>query len=287
MPQLPANFSFGGFLKIARMPNLLLICFTQFLLIYTTIYRVFPIASVITNGILLALSTTLIAAAGYLINDYYDVKIDLINKPKRVVVGKLLKRRVIMITHIILNFIGIALGFYLSIIVGLVTIFSAFFLWWYSNYLKRLPFVGNLVVALITSLSLFIVAIYFRLDNTVILVYSGFALLFTLVREIIKDLEDLRGDATHGCMTLPIIWGLRPTKNFLYFIISIILVGLIYVSVTISNFKLSVASGVMVGLVLLFIYFLKTADTKKHFAKLSLFCKLLMVLGVFSLLLLD
>lgn len=264
-----------------------MIVFTQYLLIYATVYQGSPNSMVFIDGTLLALSSSLVAAAGYLINDYYDVKIDLINKPQRVVVGKVLKRRVIMITHIILNFIGIAIGFYLSVRVGLVTICSAFFLWWYSNYLKRLPFIGNLVVALITSLSLFIVAIHFKSDYTVILVYSGFAMLFTLVREIIKDLEDLRGDATHGCMTLPIIWGLRPTKNLLYFIIVLVLTALLFLAVTLNNIKLGTACVLMVVLVAVFTYLLKTADSKAHFAKLSLYCKLLMLVGVCSLLLLS
>jgi 4-hydroxybenzoate polyprenyltransferase len=287
MTQMPANFSIGGFLKIARTPNLLMIAFTQFLLIYTTIYKVSQNSLVFIDGTLLVLSTTLIAAAGYLINDYYDVKIDLINKPERVVVGKILKRRVIMITHFILNFIGISSGFYLSIRVGLATIFTAFFLWWYSNYLKRLPFIGNMVVAMITSLSLLIVAIHFKSAYNIILVYSGFALLFTLVREIIKDMEDLRGDATHGCMTLPIVWGLRPTKNLLYIIITLVLMSLIYLGATLSNLKLSAACAMMIILVIMFKHLLKEADTKNQFGKLSMYCKLLMLTGVCSLLLLD
>src|SRR5690606_34862812 len=103
------------------------------------------------NLLLLVLSTLLIAAAGYIINDYYDVKIDYINKPKRVVVGRILKRRGVMVAHTILNFMGILIGFYLSIWVGIISVGSAFMLWWYSNQLKRLPFIGNFFIAVLTG----------------------------------------------------------------------------------------------------------------------------------------
>jgi len=94
--------------------------------------------------LLLACASMLIAAAGYIINDYYDVKIDYINKPGKVVVGKLLDRRIAMAIHPLLNLAGVTIGFYLSLIIGAINFMCAILLWWYSNHLQRLPFIGNL-----------------------------------------------------------------------------------------------------------------------------------------------
>ena len=115
------RFSFTGFLKLTRFPNLLIIGFTQY---FSTIFLVgYPEhwfdKLYDFNLFLLSSSTILIAAAGYIINDYYDIKIDYVNKPDKVVVGKLVNRRIVLVSHGVLNFIGIAIGFYLSLFVFL------------------------------------------------------------------------------------------------------------------------------------------------------------------------
>ena len=138
----PVSFSLLGFLKLVRPGNLGIVLLTQYM---TAIF----LAGNESAGwkilmdpkiSLLALSSILIASAGYIINDYYDVKIDFINKPQKVVVGKLLKRKFVIISHPILNFAGIAIGFYLSIPIGVIHLTAAILLWWYSNHLQRLPF---------------------------------------------------------------------------------------------------------------------------------------------------
>ncbi|HRG11438.1 MAG TPA: UbiA family prenyltransferase, partial [Cyclobacteriaceae bacterium] len=96
--------------------------------------------------LVLAVSTAIIAAAGYIINDYYDIKIDLINKPDRVVIGKGITRRYALFFHTFLSVTGIALGFLLGLRMAAIHVISAFLLWWYSNNLKRQPFIGNFVV---------------------------------------------------------------------------------------------------------------------------------------------
>ena len=166
--------------------------------------------------LLISISTVLIAAAGYIINDYYDVKIDFVNKPERVVVDKLLKRRVVMAAHSILNFAGIGIGFLVSFKIALINFLSALLLWLYSNHLKRLPFVGNVAVALLTGAALLVIAIYYQKNMFLVLVYAIFAFSITLIREIIKDIEDVKGDTVFGCRTLPVIWGIRKTKMIIY-----------------------------------------------------------------------
>jgi 4-hydroxybenzoate polyprenyltransferase len=266
-------------LRLTRFWNLIIIglaqyCTAGFLVDSTTIFSI--------DLLLLSASTILIAAAGYIINDYYDVKIDLINKPDRVVIGKNITRRYAILFHSFLSVSGVAIGFLLNWKIGVINFLSVFFLWLYSNNLKRQPFVGNFVVAVLTGISILIINILFEGSNPLISIYSLFAFFMTLVREMIKDMEDLRGDNTFGCKTLPIIWGLRGAKLFVYatlilFVIAVLYINQIYVGLPMYYFIifLFVPLGWLVA-------WLLRADTVKDFHRLSMFCKIIMLLGISS-----
>lgn len=283
MTKGPSNFSFSGILKITRFPNLLIIALSQYLV---AIFLVLPEPDLSFIGDLnlhlLVFSTMMIAAAGYMINDYYDVKIDLINKPNRVIVGKVIKRRVIMVMHSSFNMIAVLVGIYVGPWVAAIHVLSSFILWLYSNQLKRLPFIGNFSVSLMTGLSILIVAVYFKAYEPLLFVYAFFAFALTLIREIIKDLEDWRGDATHGCLTLPIVWGLRKTKNLLYLIIGLFILSIFYFTYHIHNIVLTSYFAVLAIPFLYFTYRLMKADSIKQFSFLSAYCKMMMLSGVLS-----
>jgi 4-hydroxybenzoate polyprenyltransferase len=234
---------------------------------------------------LLAISTVLVAAAGYIINDYYDIKIDTINKPKRVVVGKILRRRWAMVAHMVLNVTGILLAFGVSWEVGIVTFFSGFLLWFYSNQLKRLPFAGNFTIALLTAASLLVVWLYDPKNEFLVYTFAAFAFFISLIREIIKDMEDVRGDATFGCQTLPIIWGVRRTKVLLYVLIFSFLIILFSLSAYLQNAVVMYFCFFILLPVGWLTYKLFLADTKKEFSYLSRFCKLIMLSGILSMIL--
>ena len=203
-----------GYLKFIRGINLFMVALTQYL---TAIFLVGTKNSwfeVLTDKgfVLMVSATVMITAAGYLINDYYDVKIDFVNKPDRVVVGKKLKRRWVLAGHTILNFGAIGIGFYLSWPIGITMFGAAFLLWLYSNQLKRLPLVGNLSIAVLTGMTLVLVAEYFQERTFIIACYAVFAAFITLIREIIKDVEDRKGDERFGCRTIPIVYGVANQK---------------------------------------------------------------------------
>lgn len=279
MPEASQPFTFSALFKIIRFWNLAIIVFAQG---FTAYFLVGGNTLFVPQLYVLVLSTVLIAAAGYIINDYYDVKIDLINKPERVVVGKSIRRRYALLFHWALSFIGVSLGFLLSWKIAVVNFFSGFLLWWYSNLLKRKPFVGNFSVALLTGLSVYVVAVLFDPFNKLILVYSFFSFFITLIREIIKDIEDLKGDNTFGCQTLPIIWGIRKTKTFIYLLALIHVLAIVYFN--------SLYVWLPVWILTVFVFFpvsflvlrLTFADTVKDFSKLSLYCKIILLLGVLS-----
>ncbi|MBA4054455.1 MAG: prenyltransferase, partial [Marivirga sp.] len=205
-------------LKLTRFGNLMIIGFAQY---FTAAFLINKETIYDARLLLLSVSTVLIAAAGYIINDYYDVKIDYINKPDRVVIGKDITRRYAILFHVMLSTLGILLGLYLSWRIAAVNILSVFLLWLYSNNLKRLPFIGNLTVAVLTGASIYVVDILYRTNGPLVVIYALFAFFMTLVREIIKDMEDLKGDNTFGCKTLPIVWGIRKTKMIIYIILAV------------------------------------------------------------------
>ena len=231
---------------------------------------------------LLVFSTILITAAGYMINDYYDVKIDYVNRPDEVIVGKGIKRRVVIILHTILNFSGIGMGFLIAPRIGLINFCAAFLLWLYSNRFKRHPFIGNLTVAFLTGLSIYLVAFYYQKAELLVLTYAIFAFFLNLIREIIKDIEDRPGDRKHGCRTLPIVLGFRKTKDVIFLIAICFVSAIAIISLEINKPQLFYYFGFLGLFFLYFMYKIYQADRKDHFSRLSLFAKLLMLVGTMS-----
>jgi len=273
------KFSLKAFLRLTRFWNLFIIGIAQY---FAAVFLIDSQVVFDWKLMLLAGSTAIIAGAGYIINDYYDIKIDLINKPDRVVIGKDIARRYALLFHSVLSFSGVVLGFLLGWRLGFIHLFSSFILWWYSNSLKRQPFVGNFVVALLTGLSILLVNVLYDINNSFVIIYSLFAFFMTLVREIIKDIEDLKGDNTFGCKTLPIIWGIRRTKGVVYallglFSLVVILINAIYTQMPFYYFLIFLFAPLSI-----FLLGLIRADTKKNFYTLSQWCKVIMVLGVIS-----
>ncbi len=266
-------------LKLTRFGNLVIIGITQY---FTAAFLVDR--STLDDGrlFLLSVSTVLIAAAGYIINDYYDVKIDYINKPERVVIGKNIPRRYAILFHVVLSGIGIIIGLLLSWRIAALNVLSAFLLWLYSNNLKRLPFIGNFSVAFLTGLSVWIVDLLYRHGSALIVIYASFAFFMTLVREIIKDMEDLKGDNTFGCRTLPIVWGLRRTKFAIYFILAVFALTVILINQFYKALPLEYFLIFLFIPLLILLYRLIRADTTRDFAALSTFCKIIMLLGILS-----
>ncbi|MFD1551847.1 UbiA family prenyltransferase [Putridiphycobacter roseus] len=255
------------FLRLIRLLNILVIALTmivveffltKYLLIDTNIVHQASgikspptILSIIENVfnfqfILLLTSTLLIAGAGNIINDYFDVKADRINKPDRLIIGLHIKRRWAMLFHWTFNVIGLLLALYLgyliqNIYIPIVALLSINLLWFYSAYYKRQPFIGNILVAtllgfipvyiLIYNISLS--QVFNNRENFMVLAENDYflkvvlftgllAFLLNIVRELIKDIIDIRGDLTLGAKTFPIKYGIKKTKQLIgifYFLI--------------------------------------------------------------------
>lgn len=272
-------FTIRALLRLTRFWNLVIIGMSQY---FAAIFLIDRDLLFDWRLFLLASSTAIIAGAGYIINDYYDIKIDLINKPERVVIGKSITRRYALFFHSVLSIVGVALGFLLGWKVGVIHFLSVFLLWWYSNSLKRQPFTGNFVVAWLTSISIVLVNILYDLSNPLVVIYALFAFFMTLIREIVKDMEDLKGDNTFGCKTLPIIWGIRKTKWIIYILLVLLGASVVLLNEGYSQLPLSyflIFLYIPLGLLLMRLI---RADTRKDFYWLSQWCKIIMLFGVVS-----
>ncbi len=270
---------FQTILRLTRFWNLIIIGLAQY---FTAVFLISSDKILDIRLLLLATSTVLIAAAGYAINDYYDVKIDLINKPERVVIGKEITRRYALLFHTLLSVTGVAIGLMLDWRIGVVNFLCAFLLWLYSNALKRRPFIGNFTVALLTGLSIFIINLLYPPVGVLTVIYALFAFFITLVREIIKDLEDLKGDDTFGCRTLPIVWGMRKTKSFIYFLVAIFSLTVIVLHVWVAPLPILFFGFFLFLPLVAAVGWLVRADTKRDFYQLSQFCKIIMLAGILS-----
>ena len=203
--------------------------------------------------ILLVFSTVMLTAAGYVINDYFDTRTDRVNRPERMVVEKEISRRKALLLHIMLNVVGVGAGVYLAYAIGfpfLATIFVliAGLLWFYSTTYKRQFLIGNLLVALLTALvpftvTLFEIPMLNREFSAQMIIYhaswrplvlwsagiSLFAFLLTLIREIIKDMEDYEGDLSYGRRSMPVVAGLDATRYVVVALIAITVALILWV----------------------------------------------------------
>ena len=298
----------AAFLKMIRLPNLFFIALTQVLFqycIYRPMYKGYIPANDSKNFIFLVIASLLIAAAGYIINDYFDINIDEVNKPNRMVVDKVIHRRWAIAWHFILSTTGIvftilALPVLQKWYLILANIFCVALLWFYSTNFKKSLLTGNIVISLLTAWTIFILFFskvsladafgegyvsqhkFFRLT----ILYAGFAFIISLIREAIKDMEDMQGDAKYGGRTMPIVWGVNSTKVYVAVWLVVLIVLLIAIQVYILQFKwwwTIIYSVIMIILPLIFVLVkLYRSSTQEHFHQLSLWTKLVMFTGILS-----
>lgn len=257
---------------------------------------------------LLVAASVCIAGAGYIINDYFDLSIDAVNKPQKIVIDRVIKRRWAIVWHWILSGIGLLLSFYIcykigSWIIGLANVLAVFLLWFYSTTFKRKLLSGNIIIAALTAWV--IVVVYFfcgahisiwRLETgstsarffKFTVLYAGFAFIVSLIREVIKDIEDKEGDARYGCKTMPIVWGVPTSKVFTAVWLVVCIAALAIVQLyawQLGWWIISVYSIVCVILPLLYILRnLYKAVTPADFHRLSSIVKLVMLAGILSML---
>ena len=304
--------------KVVRIKNLLIVAATMYLMRYCLIQPLLETKGLSIqldhfSFLLLSLATVFITAGGYVINDYFDTKTDLVNRPQTVIVGRSLSRRSAIILHSGLNVLGVLMGSIVSFKVGkpafsIIFILISGLLWFYSTTYKRQFLLGNLIVAALTGMVPLVAVLFelpkvysvywemiarFNLSIGVVTYWVGgyalFAFLLTLVREIIKDIEDFEGDQAYGRNTLPVFLGKKAAKSIAAAILLFTLLALTYLFgahlnyLPTGKFDIITLIYLIVCLVIpifILLIILLTADKKEDYHKASRLNKLIMLSGL-------
>ena len=298
----------AAFLKMIRLPNLIFIALTQVLFqfcIYHPLYLGQIQPQDTRNFFLLVAASVLIAAAGYIINDYFDINIDEVNKPDRMVVDKFISRRWAIAWHFVFSAIAILLTMLALPVLQkwylvLANIFSVAVLWFYSTNFKKKLLIGNIAISLLTAWTILLVFFsklsvsdafatgfhgqpkFFRFA----FLYAGFAFMITLIREATKDIEDMPGDEKYGCRTMPIVWGVNATKVYIAVWMIILIAILIVIQIYVLQFRWWWAVAycfVLIILPLIYVFSkLFKASSIPDYHELSTRTKLIMLTGILS-----
>ena len=302
-----------AFLHMIRWVNLLFIVITQVLFRYCIILPVFEdsgIEPLLTDRlfILLVIASVLIAAAGYIINDYFDLNIDQVNKPEKMVVGKIIKRRWAIFWHLTFSGIGVLLSLYIgwkvnNVLLGFANLLCVAMLWFYSTTFKKKLLIGNVIISLLSAWV--VMALYFaeweRYFHTTTdafdlralsrvfrfaFLYAGFAFIISLVREVVKDVEDMAGDSKYGCRTMPIVWGVHVSKVFAATWLIVLIAALCIIQFYVLQFRWWLSALFCIVLIVIpLIIALKSlfaAKKVKDFHRLSSLIKFIMLTGILS-----
>ncbi|TXI64160.1 MAG: prenyltransferase [Flavobacterium sp.] len=292
------------YLKLIRFQNLLLLAFMQLVFRYLFLKQSYvDLALTDFNYILLVIATVCIAAGGYVINNIMDQDTDEIVKPQNRVVGISISETVAYNWYIGLTIVGVGIGFYLSNVIYKPTFASMFILvatllYMYATSFKQIPVLGNVVVALMLSTSIIIIGLFdilpaidvenrFRMKEAfdILIHYAVFAFIINLIREIVKDMEDMDGDYQSGINSLPIAIGVQKTK-IIVGVLTIISIGILVYYVNSNLFELDyVVYYTMFLIVGPLIYCgvkLLNASAKKEFHHLSLVLKMILFFGILS-----
>lgn len=309
-----------AFFRLIRWPNLIFIALTQSLFYYCIIvpslpasYYQLPYKLTQPLFFLLVIASVFIAAAGYIINDYFDINIDQINKPDKMVVEKIINRRWAILLHWIITTVGLIISLYVSFktsfIVIIVNVLCTLLLWFYSTTFKKKLLSGNVIISLLTAWT--VLVLYFATNNTYNFVvkpapdifaamnrifkfavlYAGFAFIISLIREVVKDIEDMQGDAKYNCKTMPIVWGVPSSKVFAG-VWLVVLIGALSI-IQFYTFQLgwwltTLYCLLMVVLPLLWILRkLYVAQNSQQYHQISSIIKLVMLSGILSMLFLK
>ena len=280
---------FISLFSVVRGYNILVIVLAQYL---TSIFILAPdlrLREILfdLNLFFLVLAGVFTIAAGYIINSFYDSEKDLINRPKKTMLDRLVSQNTKLSIYFVLNFMAVIAASYVSFRAVVFYALYIFGIWIYSHKLKKYPFVGNLVAATLAVIPFFAVFIYYGNLAPVIFVHGSFLFLVIAMREMVKDLENLKGDLAQNYRTIPVIYGTSTSKWLLTALGGLTIIPIFFL---INHFKLGYMSYYFYGsvvLLLVFLVILWRSVAKPHYLLLHNILKFVIVAGIFCIILLD
>lgn len=278
-----------GLFSVVRGYNILVIVIAQYL---ASIYIFAPhlkLKAILFDIklFLIVLASATVIASGYIMNNFYDSEKDLINRPNKSMLDCLVSQNTKLSIYFVLNFLAVILASYVSFRAVLFFVFYIFGIWLYSHKLKKQPITGNLVSAILTVTPFFVIFIYYKNFEFVIFMHAIFLFLLISMRELTKDLENIKGDLALNYRTIPVVYGENTSK------IMLTVVGLITcftAFILVFNFDVGhmyYFFYICVVMLLLFLFLLWKSNKRPHYVLLHNMLKFIIVAGVFSILLID
>lgn len=275
--------------SVVRGYNILVLIVAQYLTSAFILAPELPLRDIFfdDNLFFLILSSATVIASGYIINNFYDSEKDLINRPKKTMLDRFVSQRTKLSVYFILNLLAIFFASYVSFRAVLFFSIYIFAIWLYSHRLKRILFVGNLVASILTITPFFVVFVYYKNFETVIFIHATFLYLMIVMRELVKDLENMQGDLLQNYQTIPIVYGERLSKFFLSILSVLAVIPILLLVTRFDTGYMDYYFYVSLGLLIFFLLFLYYSKAKWQYLLLHNILKLIIVVGVFSILLID
>ncbi|MGO1730018.1 MAG: geranylgeranylglycerol-phosphate geranylgeranyltransferase [Flavobacteriaceae bacterium] len=280
---------FFSLFSVVRGYNILVLVIAQYLASIFIMAPDIPIRDVVldSNLFLIVLSSSLAIASGYIINNFYDSEKDLINRPQKTLLDNYVSQNTKLGVYFSLNFLCVILASYVAFKAVIFFSVYIFLLWLYSHKLKKYPFIGTLTASLLATLPFFIIFVYYKNFAPVIFIHAFFLFLLISIRELVKDLENLRGDFAQSYYTIPVIYGTQFTRKLITFLVLLLFIPAF---ILINFYDIGLMLYYFVFTVLFFIAFIIKLWNSIHrhdYVLLHNFLKFLIVLGIFSIALID
>lgn len=275
--------------SVVRGYNILIIVLAQYLTSIFILAPHIPINEVVfdPNLFVIVLASAGVIAAGYIINNFYDREKDLINRPQKTMLDRLVSQQTKLTGYFVLNFISVILASYVSFRAVLFFSFYVFLIWFYSHKLKKFPIVGNIVASSLAITPFFAIFIYYKNFDQVIFVHATFLFLILAIREMVKDLGNLRGDIAQNYKTIPVVYGESTSKKILSVLV---LLSAIPIYLLLSTYEIGLMHwyfNVCIVLLVLFLAGIWMAKDRGQYVWLHNILKAIIVSGVFSIILID
>ncbi|GAA4293787.1 geranylgeranylglycerol-phosphate geranylgeranyltransferase [Aestuariibaculum suncheonense] len=280
---------FFGMFSVVRGYNILIVVIAQYLASIYILGNHLALKEVVfdLNLFMLVMASAMTIAGGYIINNFYDSEKDLINRPQKSMLDRLVSQNTKLSFYFVLNFLAVILASYVSF--RAVVFFSVYIfgIWFYSHKLKKLPFIGNLTSAILTITPFFIIFIYYKNFEHVIFVHAMFLFLMISMRELTKDLENIKGDLAQDYKTIPIVYGETASKIMLT-ILGVLTVIPAYLLINKFHVgKMSYFFYASILLLIVFQFLLWKSNSKLQYLILHNIIKFIILAGVFSIPLID
>ena len=275
--------------SVVRGYNILILVFAQYLTAAFILAPDLPLRDVIfdPNLFFLILSSATVIASGYIINNFYDSEKDLINRPKKTMLDRLISQRTKLSVYFILNFAAIIFASYVSFRAVIFFSIYIFMIWFYSHRIKKILFLGNIVASILAIIPFFVVFIYYKNFETVIFIHATFLFIMIAMREMVKDLENLKGDLIQNYKTIPVVYGEKWSKFFLSVLTVLAVIPILLLTTKFDTGLMDYYFYTSLVLLVFFLLFLYFSNAKWQYLLLHNILKLIIVAGVFSILLID